>query len=187
MDIQVIKNRFTDVLKKRDAYLTMAMASLVLNILLALVLFLHQPNARTIIVPAGFKQTFWVDNQGVSASALAEMTRYFSLLKLNMTPESSQSQIHQILKYTNPATYGQLKAQLINQADRLAKEGLTTAFFPVDVKVDVPHLQAMITGDLSYFIGQQVTKQDRVSYLAQYSYHNGRLYLDAFKEVEKHA
>lgn len=186
MDINVIKTRLSEELKKRNAFLLLAIGSIFLNILLGLVLLIHTPEDRTILVPLGFEKSFWVDKKGVSASYLAEMTRYFATLKLNMTPDSSDYQINQILQYTNPRTYGTLKAELVKEADSLKNEGLTSAFFPTNVEVDVPHLNAIITGDLAYFVGKEETSSYRVSYLAQYAYDNGRLYLNSFKEVNKH-
>ncbi len=186
MDLSIMKTRLTDAIKKRNAYFTLALGSVVINIVLALTVLFHQPNDRTIIVPAGFKQTFWIDDHGVSGSALAEMTRYFSTLILDMTPENSDYQITQVLHYTDPTTYGALKAQLIKAIDNLKTEGLTTAFFPVNVNVDVHTLQAAITGDMSYYIGKQKTNTYRTTYRAQYRYHNGRLYLKSFNEVKQH-
>ena len=187
MDINVVKTRLTEELKKRNAFLLLALGSIGVNVLLSLTLLFHSPDNRTVLVPVGFEKSFWVDNKGVSASYLAEMTRYFSTLKLNMTPDSSEYQINQILQYTNPRTYGALKADLVKQSDSLKNEGLTSAFFPTNVQVDVPNLSATITGDLSYFVGKEETSSYRVSYVAQYSYDNGRLYLNSFQEVEKHA
>lgn len=185
MDINVTKVRLKDAIKKRDAYFTIALASLLVNVVLALGMLFHHPVDRITIVPAGFKQSFWIDKNGVSSSYLAEMTRYFATLKLNMTSESSDYQISQILKYTNPRTYGVLKANLIKETDKLKNEGLTSVFYPVNVQVDVSNLKATITGDLSYFVGKQETNTYRVSYVAKYSYDSNRLYLDSFEEVQK--
>jgi type IV conjugative transfer system protein TraE len=187
MEINNYQQKLKDVIKKRDAFFTMAILSMTLCLLLAMALLFHRSQDRIVIVPANFQQSFWVNKDGVSASYLAEMTRYFATLELNMTPESSDYQVGQVLKYTDPKQYGAIKAELIKYRDTVKNEGLTTAFFPVDVQVNLPKFQATIVGDLSYFVGKQETNTQRVTYLAQYRFNNGRLYLSSFQEVEKHA
>ena len=131
MEFQRYQQQLSAAFKRRDAFLCLAVAAMLVNLLLGLCLLTHRDNARVIVVPAGFHQTFWVDRHGVSASYLTEMTRYVATLDLNMTPESGDYQIKQLLHYVTPEHYGAIKATLIARADKLKAENLSTAFFPV--------------------------------------------------------
>jgi type IV conjugative transfer system protein TraE len=186
MDVHIYQKRLMDAFKRRDDFLILLFCSLCLNILLGLGLVLHGNRVQTIVIPAGFKEAFWINSKGVSAGYLSEMTRYFSSLLLNMTPENSQYQREQLLQYVDPRKYGSLKIQLMKREDTLKQEGLTMLFYPMSVKAFPKQLEAVITGDLAYFVGQHRTSMNRVSYRASYHYQHGRLYLMKFDEVASH-
>jgi conjugal transfer pilus assembly protein TraE len=115
------------------------------------------------------------------------MGLFFANLRLNVTPSNAAMQRDILLRYVNPNHYESLKTDLILEAEHLKKEHITTAFYPVDVKVDEKKLLVKIPGDLQSTIGDAQLSPRRVIYQMAFSYHSGRLLINSFEEVKEHA
>ena len=169
--------------QKTQAYLFIG--SLVMNALLVMTLLVHRPAPQTIIVPTALRETFWIKGSRVSNNYLAEMTRYFSDLRLTISPDSAQFQLKTLLRYVDPAVYGRVKDALLIQLKTLQKNNLSMTFYPDSVKVNAQSLTASISGELRHMVGDKTTLSRHVSYQVHYRIHQGRLMLLAFKENKK--
>ena len=184
MRIQVQKSLLQYVIRRRNAYLAIACGSLFLNILLGIGMFSMIGRERVIVVPPKISQSFWVSKNTVSPEYLSEMSHFFSMLRFNITPSIAKAQRDILLRYVSPKYYESLKMQLVEEGKRMAKNHITTAFYPVDIKVNVKHLEALIIGDLVSTIGSNQLPTKRVTYKITYSYSNHRLLVKQFIEVK---
>jgi len=178
------KSLLENALKQRNGYLVIAVGLTALCLLLTIIILQLQGHKRTYLIPPEINRSFWVSDATASSEYLAEMSAFFMSLRTNITPSNVKSQREMLLRYTDPSYYGQLKTQLVAEGDHITKDNLTTAFYPIDIKVDSKQLQAIITGDIKGTVGKEPLPDRRVQYLLQYHYNNGRLFVTAFTEIE---
>lgn len=185
MDRRIFITKMQDVIQKRNLFLLLTLVLLMVVILQSVIVLKTMGNQRILLIPMPLKQTGWVDKTRVSDNYLTEMTRYYATLFLDRTPDDDTRQMAEILHYTAAQNYGELKAELVMQNDRLKKNHLSTWFSPVSVNVDTDALVADITGDLHIMVGKTEVTTKRTTYRAYYAYHNGALLIRQFNEVDK--
>jgi conjugal transfer pilus assembly protein TraE len=186
MRFSIERSQVAKLFAQRNGYILLALGSMLLCLIQLVIIFLLSSREKTILVPPTIEKSFWVSAQHVSPEYLSEMTTFFANLRLNITTESANQQREMLLRYTDPAYHNVLKAQLIQEADRINEQHLSMAFFPVNVKVDAKHVKAMIEGDIKSYVGESALPTKRVSYLIAYRYDTGRLLVKSFEEI-KHA
>ena len=179
-------SRLQHLIQYRNGYLILASISLILNMLLVLVIFLLIGHERIVIVPPTIEKPFWVTSSKVSPEYLSEMSMFFTNLRLNVTTSSAATQGELLLRFIAPKNYNEIKAELLNEAENLKKNHITTAFFPINVDVDTKKLVARVTGDLQSTVGDSHLPSERVTYKITYTYNGGRLFVAAFEEAKSH-
>lgn len=184
MRFSIERSQIDKLFAQRNGYIILAMGSMLLCLVQMIIIFLLSSREKTILIPPTISKSFWVSAQQVSPDYLSEMTIFFANLRLNITPESAAQQRETLLRYTDPVYHHVLKAQLIQEADRINDQHITMAFFPVNVKVDSKHIKTIIVGDIKTFSGDSVLPTRRVSYLVSYRYDHGRLLVKSFEEVD---
>ncbi len=187
MKRQLFIGKLQSVIAKRDLFLFLTIVLLGIVMLLSVALIKTVGNQRIVLIPMPLKQTGWVDKSRVSEGYLSEMTRYYSTLFLDISPDSPSSQIDEILHYSAAESSSALKSQLLTESDYLKRNHVTTFFSPASVAVDTDNLIADITGDLHIMVGKEEVKVSRLTYRAHYVYRNGALLIAGFNEVKKDA
>ena len=91
------------------------------------------------------------------------------------------------LQQADPADYGALKKELVEQAKKIKREHLSIALFINQIRVDQKHLKVLINGTLMSMVGGNATPEQSIHLLMQYRFLNGRLYLSSMNEVAQHA
>lgn len=177
--------KLQSVIAKRDLFLFTTLALLAVVVLLCVALIKTVGNQRIILIPTPLQQAGWVDKARVSEGYLAEMTRYYSSLFLDVSPNNQNAHIDEILHYSAAESNGALKTQLLAEADYLKRNHVSTWFSPASVAVDTNNFTADITGDLHLMVGKEEVKDSRVTYRAHYVYRNGALLISGFNEVKK--
>lgn len=139
-------------------------------------------------LPNVVTQPFSISKDGVSEGYLAEMTRYFAMLRLNYTPATIQDQAQWLLRYTDGIYYGVFKEQLAKEIEKAKAHDISLSFSPVDTRVDLRTLAVWIDGDLVETVGKMRIEPKRVTYKINYYYQNGQLRVVSMTEVsgEKH-
>lgn len=186
MNHQLLSQRIETLLAKRNFLVIVAGVLLLALVLQSLVLFKVAGNQRILLIPMPLRQPGWVDKASVSESYLAEMSRYYSSLFLNRTPEDDFHQIAEILHFAASEDYGQLKSDLVAQNDMLQKNHLSTWFSPAEVSVNLPALSADIKGELHLVVGKEEIAVDKKTYRLRFAYKNGALLIKSFAEVDSH-
>jgi type IV conjugative transfer system protein TraE len=176
------KSLLQNVVRNRNGYLAISCGSLVINILLSIGLLFTIGKEKIVFVPPKIPQTFWVSHSDVSTEYLSEMSYFFSSLRFNITPVNADNQRETLLRYVCPEYFESLKIQLINEAEKISKEHINLAFYPIDIKVNHNKLEARVTGDLVSTVGIHQLPSQRVSYKIIYNYNSGRLLVKSFME-----
>ncbi len=183
MKIKIQRSLLQYAIRRRNGYLAIACGSLMLNLLLGIGMLSMIGREKTIIVPPNISQSFWISNSTVALEYLSEMSHFFTILRFNITPSIAENQRETLLRYVNPEYYESLKVQLINEEQQMAKDHITSAFYPVDIKVDAKHLEALVIGDLVSTVGSNQLPAKRVTYKITYKHNNHRLLVKKFAEI----
>lgn len=160
-----------------------AFGLLVANILLAMTIAGTDTTEKTVIVPPTIERPFWVKGTETSAEYLEEMSRYLSTLVLNVTPKSIDANIDIFLRYVAPETHGAIRTRMAVQAERLKRDDVTSAFYPVGYQTRAEKRQVVITGDFVTTVGKQQVSSVRRSWRFDYAFTGGRLWVSEFMEV----
>ena len=158
-------------------------ASLALNIVIALIAFRLVGHERVILVPPTIQKSFWVESDTVSAEYLEQMAYFLTQLVLNVTPQSVDYQSKLLLQYAAPASYGELKTALAMAGERLKRDGAATVFSPRTLNVDARALKVSVQGQLTTFISDRRVSDSSKSYLVELQYALGRISIKSFKET----
>jgi conjugal transfer pilus assembly protein TraE len=171
--------------KEKKRYFLL-IAGLVLILLIeTLFLVFNQKQERTIVVPMQLSQSFWVDEQSVSASYITEMARFIAGSVLTVTPESIKAQETALLRFTHPSHRGQLQQHWQQWLTRIEAEKVSHVFIPHAIEVQPKSLTALVTGELLTFIGEDKLAQIETTYQLTFVYENGRLWLSQMDSIEK--
>lgn len=179
-------SRLQHLIKHRNAFLGFSVMSMSLNVMLSIGLILSMGHERIVLLPPTLHQSFWVGHNDVSPQYLVEMSDFFVSMRFNVSPNSIHSQQQTLLHYIDPSAYEAMKIKMLDEAEHITKEHVTTAFYPMDIKVNAKALQAYVIGDLMTTVGNTVLPIQRVKYRMSYQYNNGRLWVKSFEEVKDH-
>ena len=187
MKLKVQTSFLQHVIRRRNGYLALASGSLLLNVLLGIALISMIGREKIILLPPRISQTFWVEHGDVSPEYLAEMGQFFTTLRFNVAANNAEMQRDMLLHYVSPEYYTALKIELINEAAQMAKNRVSSVFYPVDIKTDIKRLEVLVTGDLLTTIGNNQLPVKRITYKVSYSHNNYRLLVKKLTEVEPNA
>lgn len=169
----------------KKAWLILLVCSFALNILLALNLLLADRTHREVLVPPEISKTFWVEDKKASSSYLEQMGLFIIRNALDVTPAMFEYQSKQILRYTAPAAYGQLEAQLLAQGKRLARDNISTFFSITGVTVQEDAQTVRFSGQLRTMLADKTVSDTPKAYEVAFGMKNGRVYLLGIKDLEQ--
>lgn len=179
------KTRLNALLEARNGCFILSIGLIILCILSVTLNFYLSNRERIIITPPTLDKNFWVTHQEVSESYLSQMSLFFSYLRLNVTPSNVTTQQELLLRYVDPAYYGEFKNTLLKEAERIVKEHISSSFYPVKLEVNTQELYVHITGDFLSSIGSTQIPIQRITYFIQFSYQNGKLFIRQIQEILK--
>ena len=159
------------------------LASLALNIVIALIAFRLIGLERIILVPPTIHKSFWVESDKVSAEYLEQMGYFLVQLVLNVTPQSVDYQSKILLQYAAPASYGEIKTAMAVAGERLKRDGAATVFSPRTLNVDERALKVAVEGQLTTFVSDRRVSEVSKSYLIELQYAQGKITIKSFKET----
>ena len=186
MKWSLVQSKLKRLIKHRNLFVRLAFMELGIIALLCLGIFYAFYQQKVVVVPATLEHRFWVSQGAVSPEYLMEMTYFFMALRLNVSPATAGMQRELLLRHTDPTYYQIFKNLLVEEEDKITKERISVAFFPVGIRVDPHTLMAEVTGDLVSTVGSQSLPTQRMIYEVNYRYRNGRLFIASLKEKKPH-
>ena len=157
--------------------------SLATNLALAIAYVTAEKTVRTIHVPPQIEKTFWVEGDRVSVEYLEGMGIFIAGLLLNTTPSTVDYQLQTALRYMDPRNFAELQRRLTQSAENVRKEGISSYFTYVRVRVDEKTQRVALTGNLEVWIGGNRVSERRAVYLMTFKTVDGRITLTDFIET----
>lgn len=182
MEKRIYHSKLIRLVKNKNKLVLLIIGLVFVLIVQSVCIFVIRNQERIIVVPPNVRRSFWVSQNKVSRVYLEEMTRFFSNLLLNETPETFREQQNVLLRYVLPESYGVLKARWLREEDKIKQEQISSAFFPVDIMVNENNLTADIYGELDLFSGDSKPIAKQVHYRIHYILKNGHVLIKAFTE-----
>ncbi|MBF0208379.1 MAG: type IV conjugative transfer system protein TraE [Oligoflexia bacterium] len=154
---------------------------LISNLILVIYLVSADRSEKTIVVPPGLKEEFWIKGNEVSPLYIEQMAKYFFQLLLTYNKKNVQGQYNDFLHYMRPEKYGAMKAVLMSDVDRITRNELGSAFYPM--KSTVSKMRAEVEGEQVGIVGDKVVSRKIKKYFMLFNYQNGNLTIEAYSEV----
>ena len=139
---------------------------------------------RETMVPPMIYKTFWVEDQKVSPEYIEQMGLFLMQLALNNTPVNAEYNAKQLLRYAAPASYGELEASLLGNAQRLKRDNASTFFSPRAVTVDPSSNSVSFNGVQTMFIADRRVSEKPANYTVRLGYDAGRVYVHELRESD---
>lgn len=184
MNINRYQTEFRKIIAQRNGYLVLSIGLIALSVILSLLVAFLVGRERIVLLPPSMNKNIWVSSQTASPEYFSRMTIFLSELALNVTSDNVDFQNELLLRYVDPTYYISLKPQLVAEADRIKKDHISTAFFPVDMKVNIQHHEAIVTGDLKSYVGDTALPNKRISYRFVYRFNSFTPLITLFEEVK---
>ena len=187
-----MKKRIADtlrqkILQERNLATFFGIGGLTLALIELLIILKICTHQTIVVTPPVVHESFWVNHQTVSESYLYQFSEFLAQTRFNIDPENVDAQNELFLQQADPADYGALKKELVEQAKKIKREHLSIALFINQIRVDQKHLKVLINGTLMSMVGGNATPEQSIHLLMQYRFLNGRLYLSSMNEVAQHA
>jgi|SaaInlStandDraft_3_1057020.scaffolds.fasta_scaffold31389_3 conjugal transfer pilus assembly protein TraE len=146
--------------------------------LLLLSCFLFFKKERIVITPAVIEKAFWVEGNTVSPTYLEQMGVFFGNLLLGKTHYSASAQRAVLLRHASPLFFGDLRAKLIEEEEKLKKQNASYVFFPVTVDVNVVESKVTLVGDRTFYVAGKKFSSSRETYELSFVNVGSQLMLD---------
>ena len=176
---------YNQAISSRNRFLFAGIGLFVLNILQAVSLIPLIAHQNIVVVPATFHREFWVGNHQASDSYVEQMSQYFSILLLNVTPSTFENAIETILQHVASEHYADFKSHLVQQKEEINKRGISSTFHVSNFKVYRKPLRAKLRGELRIMLANTSAQSKTSHYQLDYVHRHGRLYIQSFKEISK--
>ena len=140
-------------LKRSFQYILIA--SLATNVLLAAAYATADRSVREIFVPPEITQSFWVEGDKVSPEYLEQMGLFVVQLSKNVTPQSVDYQIAQLLRYAHPQSAADIERRAKAGALKIKGDNVSTTFSVRGVYLDGKTNRVAFGGFLDTWFGAQ--------------------------------
>lgn len=137
------------------------------------------------MVPGVIEKEFWVDGHDVSATYLEQFGCFLGQLLLGKSSQSAPVQRTVLLRHTDPSFSGLLSKKLYEEEQLLSKQNSSYVFFPIDIQVDLPSKEVLLTGDRVFYVAGKAVSTDKESYILRFNYSGSRLLLKGVEAKEK--
>lgn len=183
MFADISHERQQSLLRQRNLF---ALTSAGLSVALLVAASLAATRDREVVLLPTLPKPLTVSSAGVEADYLELVTRDTALVLLNRSPEGLDYWMSEILKLSDPASHGRLKAELVRIVEEQRGSDVTQAFVLRSMTVDPKALTSEVTGTLKTFVGAQVIASDERRFRFSWTYRGLRLALSGFAQLPPH-
>ena len=184
--LQSNKLDLLSITKSLNALLLIAfIAAMLVNIILAAIVWQSYFNKSRTLVPPVISQAFTVSDGQVDEPYLQQMAEYFAFLKLNVTPASVEHQYKQLSNYICADSWHLMQPLLANDADMLKRQNISSQFSIKRTQVALDKGLVKISGVLSKYVGKRALEPETLSYVIAMRYDHAQLCLATIKKSIK--
>ncbi|MFQ1718515.1 type IV conjugative transfer system protein TraE [Aeromonas veronii] len=163
------------------------LALLVLSIVANIILALHNrylsSTREKIVTPMAYDAPFVISEANSSPAYMQMMALSFMALRLNISPETVDTQHQFLLGYVKPGAQPDFKVTLAQEAQRIKQNEVNSAFYQTQFQVFPAENRIDIRGVLKTWIGNGHPKTDLKHYSLVLTYKNGVTSIVKFLEV----
>ena len=157
--------------------------SIVANSILALQNRYLSSTRETIVTPMAYDAPFVISEANSSPAYMPMMALSFMALRLNISPETVDTQHQFLLGYVKPGAQPDFKVTLAQEAQRIKQNEVNSAFYQTQFQVFPADNRIDIRGVLKTWIGNGQPKTDLKHYSLVLTYKNGVTSIVKFLEV----
>lgn len=157
--------------------------SLTSNILLVQQNKYISAHREKIVTPMAYDAPFIISEANSSPSHMQMMALSFMALRLNVSPETVDSQHEFLLGFVKPGAQPDFKIVLAQEAQRIKSNEVNSAFYQTQIQVYPADNRIDIRGVLKTWIGNGKPQSDLKHYSLVLSYENGITSIVKFLEV----
>lgn len=164
--------------QSRNVWRTGFFICLLSNLLLAVFVLTADTTEKTIFEPTNFTKSFWVKGEQVDPNYIEQISLDFIENFLTYHPENAWSRFSEVLEFTDPSVYGEMKAFFENEYKKIKATQLSSVCHPLELHVK--QLQADVTCRLVGYVGQNQASDDIKTMRLHYAFRGGRLSITGF-------
>lgn len=140
---------------------------------------------KTILIPSNFTKKSVVSSEGVDANYLLQCALFFVDARLDVTPETINSDNELVLSHTAPQYYAKFKSELDNEENQIKSQKVSSTFYMSNIKADPKNLMVTISGTLKRWVGERSLADSHKEYKLRFLLNGNELFLTTFQEVDK--
>lgn len=173
--------------KKHTTHILLVVVAFLTVLTIAMMCFAHSLSKRqtVILVPMQLAHAASVGNTTVSKNYLTNVALALVTLRMDVTPQTVDTQFTWLQRYIAPADYVALRGQLQHESALIKKRHLTSSFSLQQVAVDTHRLHVQLSGILSRTVGDLVLPPTATTFDIHFVNNNGLLKAVSFVEVKK--
>ena len=185
MDFKAYQSRLSALSARFNLMVFLVFGLLISNGLLVLLLMYTTLNQRIEITPFFSNNGYIKSASQVDAHYVSQMSENFIYSRLNVTPETVDSNHKHLLTFVDSRSYAGMLARLKKEAGTIRTKKLSSSFDITSIRISPDILQADISGVLRRYVGLSALPEIRQNYHITYRYRFGRLSLLSFTQIKE--
>ena len=117
--------------KQRNIFVISSVILLVINMLLAILLFAK--DQKIILLPSLVSREYTLTKSSISNTYLEDIALDVAHLLLTVTPNTAHASYSKFLKNVYPSNYGDIRKTLTDMKNNLQKKNISSAFFVEEI------------------------------------------------------
>lgn len=155
------------------------------NLIMGLLLWHQSGNEKIILVPTNLTKKAMVSRDGVDANYLLQCAMFFIDTRLDVTPDTIDSNDHLILSHTAPEYYAKFKSGLEEEADLIKSQKVSSSFYISNIQANPSNLTVLVSGNLKRWVGERALSDSKKTYALHFSLNGSELFLTTFDETRQ--
>lgn len=155
------------------------------NFVMGLLLWHQSGNEKIILVPTNLTKKSMVSHEGVDANYLLQCAMFFIDTRLDVTPDTIDSNDHLILSHTAPEYYAKFKSGLDQEADLIKSQKVSSSFYISNIRANPSNLTVIVSGNLKRWVGERALSDSEKTYTLHFNLNGSELFLTTFDEMRQ--
>lgn len=185
MDFKSYQNRLSQLSARFNLMVALVFGLLLSNVLLSCFLFTAWSQHTIEVTPFSGAPSYLKSASSVDGHYLSLMAENFINERLNVTPETVDSNHQRLLSYVNHQSYSQILRTLTKEAKVIKAKKMSSIFYIDKNKANPHELTVVVSGNLKRFVGLQAVTDEHKSYVLQFQYKDSRLSIVKFSLLKE--
>lgn len=175
MDFKAYQSRLSQLSARLNLMVCLVFGLLLSNVLLSFFVYKAFAYHTIEITPFSGAPSYFKSSQQVDSHYLSLMAENFINERLNVSPETVDSNHKRLLSFVDSKNYSAFLKSLSTEAKIIKNKKMSSSFDISAIKTNPKDLMVEVSGTLKRYVGLQLIKEERLTYLMQFHYKHGRL------------